>query len=104
VAWAVLRTVIEERVVSDAADRFTVTFSRFDEAWDALRWLLARDPAQKNAARYVGAGVAHGVMVYVQAGDPIARTPDIWVVYTYNDDTVTIMGINAVEASLNEED
>jgi hypothetical protein len=43
-------------------------------------------------------------MVYVQAGDPIARTPDIWVVYTYTDGTVTIMGINAVEARAEEGD
>jgi hypothetical protein len=104
VAWVVLRTVIEEKAVSDAVDRFSVTFSRFDEAWDALRWLLARDPAQKNAARYLDEGVSQRSMVYVQAGDPIARTPDIWVVYTYTDGTVTIMGINAVEARAEEGD
>ena len=37
---------------------------------------------------------------YVLAGDPLAGTPDIWVAFTFNDDTVTIIGVNAVPAVL----
>jgi hypothetical protein len=98
VAWIVLRTVIEETAVSKAGDAFSQVFPRFDDAWDALKWLLAREPAQKNAARHVANGGTAAVMVYVQAADPLAKTPEIWVVYTYTSDSITILGVNAVQA------
>lgn len=103
VAWVVLRSVIEEQDVSETADQLSAKFPRFDDAWDALTWLLAREPNQKNAARRAIGEPPTEYMVYIQAGDRIARTPDIWVLYTYTIDVVRIISINAVEPQRDDE-
>jgi len=103
VTWVVLRTVIEEPEVSEAADKFSADFARFGDAWDALRWLIAREPNQKNAARHVAGESGTEYMVYVQAGDVLANTPDIWILYTYTVDSVVILGINAVQPAPSDE-
>lgn len=95
-SWQVLREVVEELDVSNYVDLFTEKFPRFEEAWEGLKWLLSRNPAPKGSARReaVSGGEYRS---YVSASDPLAKTPEIWVVYTYTDDQVIILGVNAVE-------
>ncbi len=99
-AWITLRSIVEENSVRQDAERFKAQFQRFDEAWDALKWLLSREPDQKNAARHSGGQAS----VYVQAADGLAKTPEIWVVYRYDDNEVVLLGVNAVEGSSKDDE
>lgn len=87
------RTVILNNGVEEKVDAATQKFNRFDEAFHALEWLLARK--EKLGTAKIGA--PNDERVYVQAGDEIARTPEIWVVFSESDDEVTIWDINVKE-------
>lgn len=39
-----MHTVIEEPAVSEAVDDAHEKWARADDAWDAVKWVLARDP------------------------------------------------------------
>jgi hypothetical protein len=97
VAWETLRSIVEELDVSEQVDLYTEKFRRFDEAWEGLKWLLARTPDLKGAASWVGEWVGEGSFrAYAAAGNPLADTPDIWVIYSYTESVVLIMGVQAV--------
>lgn len=93
--WQQLRTVVEERKVEEAVNRFSEKFPRFDEAWEGLKWLLAREG--QNLGLWRTEGDTH-YRVYVQAGDELAGTPEIWVVYVCTDNEIIILDIEAREA------
>lgn len=99
--WRSHRTIIEERGVSDAADQFRRKYNRFDEAFEALTWVLARKGGDvASVTKDVNAVDYH---LYRQAGDPLARTPDIVVLFTCDDDEVNLIAINAEEAGYEED-
>lgn len=89
-----MRTIVEESAAQEAADSFVEQFSRFDEAWEGLKWLLARNPdigiKQTDANNQ-----PTGYRLYAQAHDELAGTPEIWVVYSVSDNEVIIYEINA---------
>ncbi len=90
--WTRLRTIVEELPAQHAAELFAAEFPRFDEAWEALKWLLCRKP---------GVGYSRDIdgqefYLYVSAADELAKTPTIWVVYSYSDHEVTIYDLNAI--------
>lgn len=97
--WQRLRTVVLESAASEAADLYKDKYARFSEAFDALQWLLARRDdlgfSQERSGRTF--------WIYVQAGDDLARSPDIWVVYEANDREVVIHAIDARPISQNPE-
>lgn len=95
-AWTNLRTIVEELDVSAQLDLYAERYPRFREAWDGLVWLLARTPDLKEAMVW-GDDVKDGYRAYVAAGDPLADTPDIWVVYTFTENEVVILGVQAVQ-------
>lgn len=92
-AWTILRTVVEETDVSPLIDHFTRQFPRFDEAWVGLQWLLARNPRPQGCAAREVDGVYYSV--YVAAGDEVAGTPDIWILYTFDNAEVVIVDVSA---------
>lgn len=94
-AWERLRTIIEELDVAAQVDLWSEKFARFDDAWEGLKWLLARTPDLKEAMLW-GDG-SENYRAYVAAGDPLADTPDIWVVYVFTETEVVILGVQAVE-------
>lgn len=92
--WQTLRGIVEELDVSEYVDLHSETFPRFSEAWEGLKWLLARNPELKGSAlRRTEAGQLF--RAYVLAGDPLGGTPDIWVVYTYNESEVVVVSVAA---------
>ncbi len=93
--WFYAREIIEDLEAQEAADQFRVQFDRFEDAFEALKWLLARKCDEIEALRRSVDGVEYHL--YRQASDPIAGTPEIVVLYTYDDDQVTIIGLNADE-------
>ena len=77
------RTVILENGAQVAVDSYKKSLNRFADSFDALEWLLARSP--KN-----GEVLGGGYYLYVQGADEIAETSEIWVLYKFNIDEVTI--------------
>lgn len=103
VNWFSARTIVEEASVSTAVDRFTRKYPRFDEAFEALKWLLARKcETLQGGMRTVGGVTYH---LYRQAADNLAGTPAIVIVYTYDDDEVVLIDIKAEKSvsSIEEE-
>ncbi len=96
--WFYARQIVEEQEVRDAVDQFRAQFQRFEEAFEALKWLLARKCVDVKGLSRTVYGVKY--ILYRQASDPLARTPEIIVLFTYNDNEVVIIGINAKEAEV----
>jgi len=86
---------VEALDVSEYLDLYTEKHPRFEEAWNALKWLLARNPEPKGSVTKVG--TARPYRAYVLAGDVFAGTPDLWVTYTYTADEVLILAVQAVD-------
>lgn len=97
--WVKLRTVILQSAASEAADLYREQFARFEEAFDALQWLLAR----RDGLGFKQVRNGRTFWLYVQAGDDIAKAPHIWTVYETNDHEVVIHAIRA-EAFVQERD
>lgn len=87
--WQTLREVVEEIDVSDYVDSSKESHPRLDEAWESLKWLLARNPEPKGSALKVTA--RNRYRAFVLAGDFLARTPDIGVVYIVSDTQINIL-------------
>ena len=81
-----MRTVVEEPAVSRLLDAGFQQYPRLADAFEGLKWYLARRPE---------AGWKHpksrGAYLYKQAGS--YDTPPITVLYTYDDTGVVIMMI-----------
>lgn len=98
--WQLLRTIVEDHEVVNAANEFSLQHHRFNDAYDALKWLLARNPMPHGArSNAVGGKI---FWLYVQASDILAKTPTIAVVYTFNPSEVIIHGLNTVQGAERE--
>tara|TARA_R110000824_G_scaffold999_13_gene5631 strand:+ start:2414 stop:2707 length:294 start_codon:yes stop_codon:yes gene_type:complete len=86
------KTIVLEHEAAAKADEACKEHHRFEEAFDGLQWLLAR--TQDVGLSRVGS--PNDERVYVQAGNPIAKTPSIWVLFSDGDDEVRIWDINVV--------
>ncbi len=94
--WLHARTVVEDNDVLKASLGFEKKFNRFDEAFEALKWLLARKcDAVNSVIRTEGGTTYH---LYQQASDPLAETPSIIVLYTFDDNEIRLIAINAEKA------
>lgn len=92
-AWGA-KTVRLEHGAQASADKAVSEFNRFEDAFFALQWLLARKASTLGLARI---GADNGERVYVQAGDEIADTPDIWVLFSDTPDQVVIWDLHVVK-------
>lgn len=76
--WGDFKTVVSAAAVTELVDQQVQSFPRLSEAWEALEWLLAR------SASTIGRAPNNGdpdLRLYVQADDPLADVPAIWVIY-----------------------
>lgn len=98
--WVRLRTVRLEDSAAEIVDSARQTHPRFGDAYNGLEWLLARSPERGINA------VVDEVQwaVYVQGSDPLAKTPEIWVLYQYDDKEVRIYAINLAPHAGKEND
>lgn len=97
--WGGLRTVISAVDVSAQVDNACQNYPRLREAWEALEWLLAR------SASVIGRAPDSGdetLRLYVQADDPLANVPAIWVLYRVGAE-IEILAANIV-APVQEDD
>lgn len=88
------KTVRVEHDAQAVADKAVSQFHRFEDAFFALQWLLARKASTLGLARI---GAANGERLYVQAGDEIAETPDIWVLFSDTPDQVIVWDLHVVK-------
>ena len=93
--FSLSRTIILEKGAEQSIDA-ALNVERFDDTYRALEWLLARNPA---VGRRLSA-TNPGFHVYRMDSIHWAGTPTIDVVYTYNEDQVTIYGIRIVPYTL----
>ena len=80
-----MRSVVESPEAQDAADEAFEVWARAEEAWDAIKWALARDPT-------VGEPLAEGgsVRVLTFEGAFAYDMPTIVVLYEYDEQRVVI--------------
>ena len=93
--WVRARTIVEQPDVASAVDLYRQQLPRFDEAYEALKWLLSRRCGTLGLSRTVG-GTEY--RLYRQDCDTPARTPSIVVVFSFSDHEVTIDGLKAEAA------
>ena len=89
--WQTFRTVVLNDGIDDEIDQLKDTIERFDDTYRALEWILARNP-EIGQHRVVDGSRWY---VHVQASDRLAHSPEIWVLYQFDDNEVTIFGLRA---------
>jgi hypothetical protein len=83
-----LRQIIEDDNVSESIDRGCRVTQRLRDAWEGLKWLLARTPEVGKTL-----GLGDEIRIHKQSGSIIPMLPDITVLYEYDDQTVEIRDV-----------
>ena len=86
------RNVVREKRVKEWLRKHSTSESRVKDAFLGLEWNLAREPDD-------GMCIEDERMAYVQYADPVARTPSLWAVYTFDERTVRIISVKVVETN-----
>ena len=83
-----LRTICEDKSVSQTIDEAIKLSPRIEEAFDGLKWRLAREP--ENGVKLQGTNPEK----YLFKITPLIKNiPSITVLYEFNNHTVTILSI-----------
>src|SRR5215217_2492370 len=93
--WIRLRTIVCELDASEEIAAACAENERFQEYWDGMEWLLARDPKPQGSFSTVVNGIEY--QVYGSTGEKSAKLPDLWLVYTCTEEQVVVYGINPIE-------
>ena len=90
-----MRNVVESNEVMADVDDATKRWSRFDDAWSAVHWVLAKDPT-------VGTPLSEGghVRAFVFAGSWAHDMPNIDVVYEVTDTQIIIQKMRCRDATV----
>jgi hypothetical protein len=99
--WLKLREIVILNDCEKEIDLAREQYARFDEAWDGVKWLLARNPEPPGSFPSVTTADAD-YFIYGFRGDAASGIPDMWIFYEYSDDEITIHGINANDAPSEE--
>lgn len=78
-----MRTVIEERRVSEVIDAEQEIYPRLEDAFEALKWWLAHRPDS-------GVLLDDENWIYKQAGDEQLNVPSLVVIYTFDHVCITL--------------
>ena len=93
--WVLMRTVRLEHTVQEFKDSHSADDEgKFYEQWDAMEFLLAKNPEVGVSNFDAPKGED---LLYVVAADDMARTRDLAIVYSYNDELVIIHGAEFVD-------
>jgi hypothetical protein len=96
------RTIIDnDDGISDETNRFHRELAGFEDAWRALTWLLARSPEKLSVLSKIINGVTYHL--YTQGSDEWAQSPSITILYSFDDQFVTLYGITAEPYKENNE-
>ena len=92
--WVTHRTITYDKAAQLVLDQFKDPHDRFHDQLMGIEWLLARTPnigvsAQKDEpTRHV---------LYVSKGDDLAKTKDVWLLYSYDEEAVTVHGFKVAD-------
>ena len=100
-AWLSARAIVEEDNVAREADRLRREYERFDEQYEAIKWLLARSCHELEVLAREVNGVLY--RLYRIGGDEVAGTSDVTVLFTYDDNEVHLLGLKAEEIESSED-
>lgn len=98
--WVRFRTVVYDGIAQTTLDRQIALGDRTNEQMDGLEWLLSRTP-EIGTPRQREKLNEH--LLFVSRGDTVARTHDVWLLYSYDDQQVTIHGLKFVKAQVNRD-
>lgn len=90
--WFRARTIVEDDGVRSEADKYSGEYSRFDDVWEGLKWLLARKGPDLNCLRKTENGQEFHLYKAAQMGKDV---PIITVVFTVSDNEIRIHGMKA---------
>lgn len=85
--WLNARDVALDSKAEEFVDQMEAKNPRFEDHWRGAEWLLARSPEiglprdQHEPMKY---------LVHVIPGNPLAKTLELWILYSYNVDKVTV--------------
>lgn len=88
--WQPYRTIVLDERARQFIDHHAFPGARFAEHWEGLTWLLCRTPEigrprnRHDPTRFV---------IHVSAGSNLADTREVWVLYSYTDEEITIHGV-----------
>jgi hypothetical protein len=83
-----LRQIVEDPAVMEELDLACAVAPRLREAWEGLKWLLARTPEIGHRL-----GLGETIRVHKQAGLYHQHLPAITVLYEFTDTTVFIRSV-----------
>ncbi|MGB8030675.1 MAG: hypothetical protein WCF30_13560 [Terracidiphilus sp.] len=78
-----LRTIVEEAIVSETIDQSAETYPRLEEAFDGLKWFLAHSAES-------GEILDDFHWIFRNQADHDQNIPAILVVYTFDENKVTL--------------
>ena len=84
------RTIIEDPSFTSDADHFRIVYSEFDDVLASLSFLLALTP-------WVGTPLAVAPDFRTFRTRQSGQTPPFWVLYRYDDQSVTLYSIEPVD-------
>lgn len=85
--WTTYRTVVLEQRAQIFIDSHSKPDSRFEEQWEGVEWLLSRKP-DCGLPRH--AQEPNKYLLLVIAASALATTAELWVLYSYDDNNVTV--------------
>ena len=85
--WPQYRTVVLDRRAQEFVDLESSRTPRFDDQWRGVEWRLARRPDTGIPRLAMN---QTDFLVYVFPANEFATTRELWVLYSYNQDRVTI--------------
>ena len=88
-----MRSVREDPAVQKSADDAAEKWTRAEDAWEAVKWSLARDPA-------IGDPLSEGgrTRSFAYEGAVASDMPTIIVLYEFDDGFVTIVSVRFEDA------
>lgn len=97
--WLRYRTVIEEPAASESIDALKRKHERFPELWEGFVWLVARHAENISAKNNV-----NGIEYHLshRSGDNRYGIPELSVIYTFDENTVTIIDVASWDAADDE--
>lgn len=91
------KDIIESSEVQEIVDLTRTKYSRFDDAWLSITWLLSRD-AETVSREY------KGFRLYKHSGLPSNEAPAVTLLFTIEENVIEIISIKISVAEIFEED
>ncbi len=88
---AIARTVVEAAGITSLIDASIVKYPKFEDLWDAMKWILSRDPTcgyQIDKSDYF--------LIKSDPNNSHYGAPSIRVLYKFSNDDVSILAIGII--------